>query len=240
MPAEDAFPLIEIRHLVKDFRGLRPLRIKELALLSGERAVILGFDAPSAETLVNLITGASLPDEGDVRVFGRRTTEIASSDDWLATVDRFGIVSGRVVLLEELSVAQNLAIPLTLDIDPVSRDVVPRITEMAGAVGLDPATLSTRVASIPPLDRARIRLARATALDPRILLLDHPSAALSSDETERFVADLVRTATTRGLTILALTADERLGPLASAGPWQWVPATGEIRRRSGWLPWLRS
>jgi hypothetical protein len=68
----------------------------------------VGLDQVAAEVFTNLVTGAILPETGDIRVFGRPTSAIADSDDWLATVDRFGIVSERAVLLDQLSVLQNL------------------------------------------------------------------------------------------------------------------------------------
>ena len=79
----------------KDYRGLRPLRIAELRVAAGDHVAILGLDQASAEVFVNLATGATLPDAGDIRVFGRATSAIDDSADWLATVDRFGIVSER-------------------------------------------------------------------------------------------------------------------------------------------------
>jgi branched-chain amino acid transport system ATP-binding protein len=241
MPAEEPDPVIEIANLVKDYRGLRPLRVARLRLSQGERAVVLGFDRPAAETLVNLITGASLPDAGEVRVFGRSTAAIESSDDWLATVDRFGIVSERVVLLDGLSVAQNLAVPFTLDIEPVTDDVMPRVLELSREVGLDAGRLPETAAAVGPLDRARIRLARAVALDPQALLLEHPAAALSDEEAARFAEDVTRTSIARGLAVLALASDERLAAVASNAPAIWMPATGEIRRRrSGWSRWFGS
>ena len=53
-------------------------------------------------------------------MLGRPTSAINDSADWLATVDRFGIVSERAVLLDQLTVIQNLAMPFTLDIEPPS------------------------------------------------------------------------------------------------------------------------
>ena len=70
---------------------------------------VSGFDAGAAEVLVNLVTGASLPDEGEVRVLGQLTADIAGGDEWLASLDRFGIVSPRGVLLEGATIEQNLA-----------------------------------------------------------------------------------------------------------------------------------
>ena len=65
--------------------------------------MLLGFDRPAAEVFVNLITGASLPDKGAVVSLGRPTSAIADSDEWLAFVEQFGILSDRIVLLEAMT-----------------------------------------------------------------------------------------------------------------------------------------
>ena len=89
--------VLEFAGTSKDYRGLRPLRIESLRVGAGEQVAILGLDQMSAEMFINLATGATLPDAGEIRVFGRATSAIADSTDWLATVDRFGIVSERAV-----------------------------------------------------------------------------------------------------------------------------------------------
>src|SRR5688572_15748500 len=114
----DAEPVLRIERVTKNYQGLRPLRLASLVLLPGERVAIAGLDAPAAEVLVNLVTGAAVPDDGDISILGRRTTAIEHADDWLAWLDLFGIVSERGVLLEGASVQQNLAMPYTLAIDP--------------------------------------------------------------------------------------------------------------------------
>ena len=50
----------------KQYGGLRPLRIRDLRLQAGRATMVLGFDRPTAEVFVNLITGASLPDRGTI------------------------------------------------------------------------------------------------------------------------------------------------------------------------------
>ena len=70
-----------------------------------------------SEVLVNLITGAQLPDSGEVRIFGRPTTSITGVDDWVAELDRFGLISERAVLVDRFTALQNLALPLSLEIE---------------------------------------------------------------------------------------------------------------------------
>ena len=128
--------------------------------------------------LINLLTGAMLPDAGDVTVFGQSTAAIADSDAWLGVVDRFGLVSARAVLLEPLSVVQNLAMPFSLDIEPPSPALRERAVAVAIEVGLPEGTWDQPVASLDAEAKLRVRLGRAVALDPAILVLEHPSEGL--------------------------------------------------------------
>ncbi len=129
---------IELHGIVKDYHGLRPLRIASLRVDTGERVAISGIDAAGAEVLVNLINGASTPDQGEVRVNGRSTADIPDADAWLASLEQFGIVTARAVLLEGSSVRQNLAIPFSLAIDDLPADVAARVTALADEVGIAP------------------------------------------------------------------------------------------------------
>ena len=69
--------------------------------------------------MVNLVTGAACRTKGTFGCFGRSTADVSDGDEWLASLDRFGIVSERAVLLEGATLAQNLAMPFTLEIDPI-------------------------------------------------------------------------------------------------------------------------
>ena len=129
-------PVLQITGVEKRYQSLRPLRIQELTIAAAERVAVSGFDAGAAEVLVNLVTGASLPDRGEVRVLGHRTADIVGGDEWLASLDRFGIVSPRGVLLEAATIEQNLAMPLTLEIDPVPPDVAARVVDLARQCGI--------------------------------------------------------------------------------------------------------
>jgi ABC-type transporter Mla maintaining outer membrane lipid asymmetry ATPase subunit MlaF len=155
----------------KQYHGLRPLRVASLSIEAGERVALSGFDAGAAEVLVNLITGASLPDEGTVEVAGRATHAIEDGDEWLAWLDRFGLVSPRAVLLDAATLGQNLAMPLTLEIDPVPADVASHVAQLADEVGLDRALLDRPVAGLDAALRARAHLARAIALHPSLLVM---------------------------------------------------------------------
>jgi ABC-type transporter Mla maintaining outer membrane lipid asymmetry ATPase subunit MlaF len=228
-------PIIELTALSKDYHGLRPLRIEKLALAEGELAAILGLDQPMAETFINLVTGAMLPDRGEVTIFGRPTASIDDSADWLSIVDRFGIVSERAVLLDALSVIQNLSIPFTLDIDPPSDDVRKRAILLAEEVGLRPADWLRPVSELDADGRVRIRAARALALDPRVLLLEHASAGLTPDAATALGADVRQIALRRGCTLVAVTADAGFASAAATRVLTLDPASGRLSEpRARW------
>jgi ABC-type transporter Mla maintaining outer membrane lipid asymmetry ATPase subunit MlaF len=223
--------VIELSDVSKDYRGLRPLRIARLAIQPGERVAIVGLDQPAAEVFLNLLTGATLPDRGDVRVFGRPTSSIADSAQWLTFVDRFGIVSERAVLLEQLSVIQNLAVPFTLEIEPPPADVRDRAAALANEVGIDEATSSRAVGDLDPLSRARVRLARALALDPAVLLVEHLSAGLPRHD----VPSIRSVAARRGAAVVAATADRAFARTIARRVLTLDPATGRLSEGSRWF-----
>src|SRR4029077_12113083 len=134
----------------------------------GERVALSGLDAGAAEVLVNLVTGASLPDEGEVRVFGCAPSSIADGDAWLASLDHFGIVSPRAVLLDAATVLQNLVMPLTLAIDEIPRDAEEKARALARDADLDAEWLDRPVAGLPAVVKARVHLVRAVALNPAL------------------------------------------------------------------------
>ena len=217
-----------LTNVEKQYGGLRPLRVRDLRVPAGRITMLVGFDRPTAEVFVNLITGASLPDTGEVASLGRPTNAIADSDEWLAFVERFGIVSDRIVLLEGMTVAQNLAISFDLALEPVPAEVMTRVVPLAAEAGIDAAKLDTRVAGAAPLLRSQIFLARALALDPAILVLEHPTANLSPDEASAFAAIVGTVSKHRSLTTIGLLMDERFARATGGRLLVWQPATGEM------------
>jgi predicted ABC-type transport system involved in lysophospholipase L1 biosynthesis ATPase subunit len=229
--------VLEFAGMSKDYRGLRPLRIAELRVAAGDHVAILGFDQASAEVFVNLATGATLPDAGEVSIFGRPTKAINDSADWLATVDRFGIVSERAVLLDALSVIQNLAMPFTLEIEPPPDDVRVRAEALAREVGLPETSWTKPVAEIDAAGWVRVRFGRAIALDPAILLLEHVSARLAREEVAALGAGMRAVAARRGIALVAATADDTFAQAVAGRVLTLEPATGRLKeqRRRRWF-----
>jgi predicted ABC-type transport system involved in lysophospholipase L1 biosynthesis ATPase subunit len=226
--------LVTVESLTKNYQALRPLRIQSLTLERAGLVSITGLDAQAAEMLVGLLTGAVLPDEGDIHLFGRSTRQVTDSEAWLEMLDDVGIVTDRAVLIAQFSVEQNLAIPFTLSVEPVPEDVRPQVVSLAGEVGLSASDLSTPVGTASPSVVARVRLARALALNPIVLIAEHPTASLPRDAVKPFATAIARVARERQLSVLAITADEAFASALGGQVLTHEPATGALRTRSGW------
>ncbi len=238
-------PVLEIEGVEKRYQALRPLRLQSLRIAPGERVAIVNLDAGGAEVLVNLVTGASVADQGIVRVQGRDNASIANGDEWLASLDRFGIVSERAVLLDGATLEQNLAMPFTLQVDPLAPEMAGRVAALARECGLvdrgdDGARVATglqRLAGeIPAEMRARAHLARAVALDPVLLVFEHPTAGVPEHALAAYAADIVRVIDARRLAALVLTQDQAFAQLVAHRTLKLNPATGMLAAvKRGWF-----
>lgn len=224
-------PVLHIRGLRKHYQSLRPLRLNELIVGRGDRVGIAGFDAGAAEVFVNLVTGASLPDEGEVRILGHSTASIADGDAWLASLDRFGIVTPRAVLLDAATLRQNLAMPLTLSIDPLSDEMSQRAAALGAEMGIVADWLDRPIAGLPPVVTARAHLARAIALEPVLLILEHPTVSLASAERRPFGETVARVAKSRKLATIIVSEDSEFLAAAADRRYRLHPASGDLRTR---------
>lgn len=235
MPSSDV--VISLRNVHRDYRGLRPLRVKHLELRQGESVALMGFDHVAAEVMVNLITGATLPDSGDVDVFGEATGATTDADAWLMAAEQFGILSDRIVLLESLSVEQNLALPFSLELDDLPAEVRASVARLAEEVGVAPQ-LSQAVAQLDAESQTRVRLGKALALGPRVLLAEHPNVPLPAPALPRFATDLAGIAASRSLAMVVMTADPAFANAVSDRVLTLTPATGALNAAAGWRRWL--
>jgi ABC-type lipoprotein export system ATPase subunit len=230
-------PVLQITNVRKQYHGVRPLRIQALSIDPAERVAVSGLDAGAAEVLVNLVTGASLPDEGEIAVGGQSTRSISDADEWLAWLDRFGIVSPRAVLLDAATLRQNLAMPLTLDIEPVQPEIAVRVDAFAHDAGIDAALLDKPIAALDAQTRARAHLVRAIALDPLLLILEHPTASLPAGDGKRFGETIAQVAGARAIATLIISEDADFSLAAATRRLALHGGTGELRTPRRRLFW---
>lgn len=232
--------LVHVRDVTKAYGGLRPFRLRALDVDAGELVVLDGIDRQSAVVLTDLLTGTTLPeDSGSIAIDGLATPAVAGQEDWLAFLDRFGLVNDRVVLLDELTVAANLAIPLTLEIDPLPSDVRRIVESVAEEVGIESGLRDRVLRDASPMVRVLVRLGRALAHSPTVLLVEHPTIELTrpADVVAAFDA-LRRVIERRRLAAVVMVADPRVPADKATRFLHWDPASGELAERRGWRRWF--
>src|SRR5262245_39777430 len=237
MPPRMPDPLalaIHVRDVQKDYHALRRLRVRELDVHDGESIALLGFDGAAVEVFVNLLTAATVPDAGRIEIFGRPTVDIQDAHTWLSSLDCFGIVSERQVLVENMTVEENLTMPLTMALHDVDTAMRAKVAALAEEVGLSSDHLRQPVAALSAGSRLRVRFGRALAPDPRILLSEHPNASLDANDRTRFADDYARLVIRRGIASIVLTADSAFASAVAQRILTLQPATGELKPLSVW------
>ncbi len=227
--------LLAIRGLSKQYQALRPLRVQTLDIGAGDVLHLTGMDAPAAEIFVHLVTGASLPDEGTITLFGADTRHIPDVEAWLRSLDRLGLVSHRAVLIDMLTVLQNVAMPLTLEIDPIAAAMRPAVEALAVEAGIDRAAWDTPLGAASPEVNLRVRIARALAQGPALIVAEHPTAALPREAVPRVAADVARIALTRAAALVTLTADAEWASHVGGTALALDAATGELAPARGFM-----
>lgn len=227
--------LLDVRGLVKDYQGLRPLRVRELRVDSGRVVSLAGFDAPAAEMFVHLVTGAALPDEGEITLFGTNTRHIPDAAAWLRSLDGLGLVSHRAVLVGMLTVLQNVAMPLTMDVDPIDPAHRPRVEALAREAGIAEPLWDHALGHVDAETSLRVRLARAVAADPVLVIAEHPSATLPREAVARVASDVLRVVRAREAALVTLTADAAWAAAVGGDVLTLSPATGKLASSGGFV-----
>jgi putative ABC transport system ATP-binding protein len=178
--------LLKLEHVTKRFGERVVLNNVSLEVAAGEYVAILGDSGIGKSTLLNVVAGLEPVDSGKV-VF--QNTEITGLDDDTLTLlrrDHFGFVFQAFHVLPQLTVEQNVALPLLL------RKMEPgaRVKEAIASVGL-----AGREASAPRElsggELQRVAIARALVGEPKLVLADEPTGNLDP-ENARQVLELFR------------------------------------------------
>ena len=191
---------IEARHITKRFGGYTALDDVSVVVPDGSLTALLGPSGSGKSTLLRVIAGLEVPDAGHVLIEDEDVTRRP------ARTREVGFVFQHYAAFKHMTVADNVAFGPTVRKRPKA-EVEARVAELLELVGL--AQLGTRYPSqLSGGQRQRMALARALAVEPRVLLLDEPFGALDARVREELRAWLRRLHDEVHVTTIFVTHDQ--------------------------------
>jgi sulfate transport system ATP-binding protein len=167
---------IEIRNVSKNFGDFRALRDVSLNIASGELVALLGPSGCGKTTLLRIIAGLETADRGSILFSGEDTTDVHVRER------QVGFVFQHYALFRHMTVFENVAFGLRVKPRgqrPSEAEIRKKVHDLLNLVQLD--WLADRFPSqLSGGQRQRIALARALAVEPKVLLLDEPFGALDA------------------------------------------------------------
>jgi branched-chain amino acid transport system ATP-binding protein len=194
--------LLETRGLCKQFGGLAAVSNVDVTIFEGEILGLIGPNGAGKTTFINAITGLDPATSGQVLFENRDITRLPPH-----RVNQLGIARTFQVVkpFSHLRVRENVAVGAMFGAGGRSRsgsEAFHRADELLELVGLD-RKRDDYADELTVADLKRLELARALALDPRLLLLDEVMAGLNPKEIE-VAMDLIRDVHDHGVTILVI------------------------------------
>lgn len=200
--------ILNVQHLTKIYEG----RVAHQALnnihFSAERGEFVGIMGPSGSgktTLLNLIATIDQPTAGEININGRNPHLLDRKEAALFRRRELGFVFQHFNLLDTLTVAENIVLPLTLDGEPL-REMDRKLSEIADKLGIQ-SILNKRTYEISGGQMQRTAIARALIQQPSLILADEPTGNLDSKASKDVMQALSGMSKEASATVLMVTHD---------------------------------
>jgi ribose transport system ATP-binding protein len=216
-------PILTMAGVGKRFPGVVALRGVSLEVARGEGHVLLGENGAGKSTLINLLGGVYAADEGEITFDGKPYRPRTPTDAFRAGIR---VVHQELSMLMQMTVAENLMFERL----PQRRGIVDyretnrRAAQLLEEVGLD-VQPTTQVARLGVAQMQLIEIAKTLVFESKLLILDEPTATLTSKEVERLF-DILRRLKARGVTIVYIS--HRLQEIGEIGDRVTVLRDGQL------------
>jgi phospholipid/cholesterol/gamma-HCH transport system ATP-binding protein len=192
-PEPRTMALIEFRKVSKSFGRQVVLKGVDLQIPEGQALVIIGASGSGKSVMLKHMVGLLKPDEGEVWFDGQRIDPLPELK--LAQLrEQFGFLFQMGALFDSMNVEENIAFPLVQHTTKPAAEISGIVGEKLRMVGL-PEVRKQMPAELSGGQRKRVALARAIALNPRVILYDEPTTGLDpirSDVINELIIKLQR------------------------------------------------
>ena len=200
-------PRVRMRGISKRYGTIQTLDDVSLDLMPGEVLGLVGDNGAGKSTLSKVLSGAVVPDAGTIEIDGRAVAFASPAE---ARAQHVEMVYQDLSLCDTVDVAGNLflgreprrrvlGIPF-LDKPRMRADAAAMLTSL----GISVPDITVQVENLSGGQRQSIAIGRAASFDPKVLIMDEPTAALAVAEVEA-VLELIRTVSARGVSVILIT-----------------------------------
>ena len=201
-------PVVEMRDIKKHFGAVQALRGVDLALHHNEVLGLVGDNAAGKSTLMKVLSGAYIPDGGEILIEGKRTSFANPMD---ARRQGIEMVYQDYALANNLDVAGNVFMGrevVRIKLGPFGVMNYPYMEQetrsLLQRLKIDIASVRQKVERLSGGQRQAVAIARATAFDAKVIIMDEPTAALSVAAIDK-VLELVKELKAQGSSIIIIS-----------------------------------
>jgi simple sugar transport system ATP-binding protein len=204
----DTTPVVEMRNIKKNFAAVQALRGVDLALHHNEVLGLVGDNAAGKSTLMKVLSGAYIPDGGEISIEGAQVHFTNPMD-----ARRMGIemVYQDYALANNLDVAANVFMgreAVRFRLGPIGvmdyHYMEQETKSLLNRLRIDIPSVRQKVERLSGGQRQAVAIARATAFDAKVIIMDEPTAALSVAAIDQ-VLELVRELKAQGASIIIIS-----------------------------------
>ncbi len=213
---------LRLSHVSKRFGGVIAVRDVSFAAKAGEVHALLGENGAGKSTLMGIASGDIRPDAGEIEIRGERIGRLSA-----AQAQRLGlaIVHQHPAVLPDLTVAENMALAVPRHLRESDGSTMEWVASQLERVGCT-VHPKTRMTDVGVAQRQLIELAKALASDPKVLVLDEPTAPLTADLVQ-LLFEKVRDAAARGAAVIYIS--HRLEEVRQIADHVTVMRDGEVK-----------
>ncbi|MFI7483406.1 ATP-binding cassette domain-containing protein [Kocuria sp. M1R5S2] len=193
-------PVLGVEGVSKTFGPVKALQDISINFYPGQVHALLGENGAGKSTLMGIISGALDPSTGTILVGGERRERLTPDE---AVRHGISIVHQTPALAPDLTVAENMALTVPESMRPPLAQLDPWVREQLSKVG-SAVSPSAQCGDLPISELQLIEIARALAVDTRLLILDEPTAPLAQDKVA-ILFDKVRSIAAAGVGVVYIT-----------------------------------